>query len=909
MFKRVLFSIILLLTSCLFSYQISAQQNGGLSGRITDGVTGNALQGANVTIEGTALSTETDRTGAFSLLRVPAGQQKVTVSYLGYETKTFDVEIKADGDLTALNAELQTGIQESVTVNAPLLEGQARALNQQKEAVNITNVVSADQIGRFPDPNSAEAAQRIPGITIERDQGEGRYVQVRGTEARLNSMMINGERIPSPEGDIRAVALDVIPADLLESIEVSKALTADMDADSIGGAVNLITKGAPERTRVSLTAGFGYNRIAENYLQTFNGTFGRRFFNKRLGLLFSGSYLNTDRGSESAEPSYDDGNLDELDLRDYTVNRQRLGVNPFLDYRFSDTSEIYIRGIYNKFNDQEFRRRVVYGVSDGVIERELKDRLEKQTIAQVAFGGRHLLPRFLQIDYRFSYAYAAETEPNRVDTLFEQEDVIFNPNVSPDSIDPDNIQANPLNENINLYQFAELIRADNFTSDRDFTAQFNASLPLMTRNNFAGILKFGVKNRFKKKFRNVEEFEFGFEDDAPLLIDNLDAGFNKTVYYGGRYNIGTAFVDPQRARNFLSNPLIDGERLFEEDAADFRARENVFALYALTQLNFGDRFQLVPGVRFERTDVKYTGFEVLFDEEGDFLASNELPGSNTFNNLFPSVHARYRITDNTNFRAAYTRSLARPNFVDLTPFQLILEEDLEIERGNPFLVPTTSNNFDVMIEHYLSSVGIISGGFFYKRLNNYIFPFAFEEDRPIGGPNGPMDTFRIIEPRNGESAYLYGLELAFQNRFTFLPKPLDGFGVYANYTYVNSKATLPGEDADAPGRRSILPGQAKNIGNFAVFYERFGFSGRASWHYRDLYLSEVAGSPDEDLFIDNHLQFDVSLSQRITKNFRVFAEIINLNNRPFRSYVGVKDRPTQEEYYKWWATFGLKFDW
>ena len=286
MFKRVLFSIILLLTSCLFSYQISAQQNGGLSGRITDGVTGNALQGANVTIEGTALSTETDRTGAFSLLRVPAGQQKVTVSYLGYETKTFDVEIKADGDLTALNAELQTGIQESVTVNAPLLEGQARALNQQKEAVNITNVVSADQIGRFPDPNSAEAAQRIPGITIERDQGEGRYVQVRGTEARLNSMMINGERIPSPEGDIRAVALDVIPADLLESIEVSKALTADMDADSIGGAVNLITKGAPERTRVSLTAGFGYNRIAENYLQTFNGTFGRRFLIKGSDFFF-----------------------------------------------------------------------------------------------------------------------------------------------------------------------------------------------------------------------------------------------------------------------------------------------------------------------------------------------------------------------------------------------------------------------------------------------------------------------------------------------------------------------------------------------------------------------------------------------------------------------------------------------
>ena len=272
---------------------------------------------------------------------------------------------------------LERSIQEIVTIDAPLLEGQAKALNQQKESLNIQNVVSADQIGRFPDPNAAEATQRIPGITIERDQGEGRYVQVRGTEARLNSMMINGERIPSPEGDIRAVALDVVPADLLESIEVSKALTADMDADSIGGAVNLITKGAPEKPRLSLTAGFGYNKMSEKYLQTFNGTVGRRFFNNKLGFLFSGSYLNTDRGSESIEPSYDDGELNELDIR-LLGESQTLGLNPYADYRFSNTSDIYLRGIYNKFNDQEYRRGAIYGVSDGEIERGLKDRLESK---------------------------------------------------------------------------------------------------------------------------------------------------------------------------------------------------------------------------------------------------------------------------------------------------------------------------------------------------------------------------------------------------------------------------------------------------------------------------------------------------------------------------------------------------
>lgn len=297
---------------------------------------------------------------------------------------------------------------------------------------------------------------------------------------------------------------------------------------------------------------------------------------------------------------------------------------------------------------------------------------------------------------------------------------------------------------------------------------------------------------------------------------------------------------------------------------------------------------------------------MLFDDEGDYDSTNPIDGDNTFRNWFPSLHAKYRIGDNTNIRAAYSRSLARPNFVDLVPFQLILREDSEIERGNPFLRPTTSDNLDFLVEHYFHNVGVISGGFFFKRLKNYIFPFRFEEDIAFGG--NPT-TFEVTEPRNGESANLYGFEIAYNQRFTFMPKPFDGLGVYANYTYVNSDAVLPNEDIGEPGRDSILPGQAKNIANFALFYERFGFSGRGSLHYRDKYLSEVAGSPEFDLFVGDHLQFDFSASQRITKNVRVFAEFININNRPFKSYEGVSNRIRQDERYKWWSTFGVKVDW
>ncbi|MEZ5346228.1 MAG: TonB-dependent receptor [Pyrinomonadaceae bacterium] len=907
--SKKLFIKSLILLSVL-SVGALAQESGGLTGRVIDDVTGNPLQGASVSIEGSALNTQTDRNGTFRLLKIPAGSQTLVVSYLGYETNSTSVNIES-GNISSIDTNLKTSISVSVDVSAPILEGQARALNQQKEADNIMNIVSADQIGRFPDPNAAEATQRIPGITIERDQGEGRYVQVRGTEARLNSMMLDGERIPSPEGDVRAVALDVIPADLLEAIEVSKAPTADMDADSIGGSVNLVSKGAPSKTRLSLTAGLGYNRIANDYLQTFNGTLGTRFFGDKLGVLFAGSYLNSDRGSEGFEVAYDDGDLDELELRDYTVNRKRWGLNPTIDYRFSENSKIFFKGIYNQFDDQEYRRRTRYRIGDDRIERELKDRFEGQTITQASFGGEHLLPNFMQIDYKVSYAFADEAEPNRLDTTFRQRNVDFNPNVTPNSIDPDNIQANPLNENISAYTFDESVRESNLTNERNFNMHFNASMPLPTSSGFAGILKFGVKNKFKKKYRDNNATIFGYDDDddAPVFDQVLDNNFVLGTFLDGLYSQGSQFVSPSIARQILSNPLAESEIDHEGDSADYRARENVFAAYVQTNLNFSDRFQLVPGVRYERTDVKYTGTEILFDEDGDFFARRDIPGENTFNNIMGSIHAKYRMTDKSNLRVSFTQTLARPNFRDLTPFQLILEEDLELERGNPLLVPTTSNNFDVLAEHYFSSVGVVSGGFFYKRLKNYIFPFTFEEDRPIGGPNGPIETFDIIQPLNGESASLYGLELVFQNRFTFLPGPLNGLGVYANYTFVTSNAILPNEDFGSPGRESILPGQAKNVANFAFSYEKYGFSGRASWHLRDKYLSEVASDPANDIFIDRHLQLDVNISQKLTKNVRVFAEFINLTNEPFKRYEGNSSRPVQVEYYRWWATFGVKYDW
>ena len=267
---------------------------------------------------------------------------------------------------------------------SPLLVGQAKALNRQKNAINISNIVAADQIGRFPDKNASEATQRIPAVSLLRDQGEGRYVIIRGTEARLNSTTINGERIPSPEAGSRNVALDTIPADLLESIEVSKALTPDMDGDSIGGTVDLVTLRAPEETRVSASLGAVYTLSMEKNAPTGQLTFGTRFGNeKKWGMIASLSGSDRKAGSDNIEPEYDDGDLAVLEMRDYTIQRERYGVTADLDFQASTRSNYYLRGLWTNYIDTEIRRAKGNVVEDGEIERATRDRSQESFINSV----------------------------------------------------------------------------------------------------------------------------------------------------------------------------------------------------------------------------------------------------------------------------------------------------------------------------------------------------------------------------------------------------------------------------------------------------------------------------------------------------------------------------------------------
>lgn len=891
---------------------------GVIKGKVTDSLTNESLPGATVIIPGTTLMTSTDLNGEF-LLRAPAGDVTLEVRYVGFTNYTrtisvptegtIDVAIKLSGNSTSLGTVVITGV----------LQGQQRALNQQKSADNIKNVISADQIGRFPDPNVAEALQRVPGVNIERDQGEGRYVLVRGLAPQFTNISINGEQIPSPEADVRYVALDAVPADQLSSIEVSKALTPDMDGDAIGGSVNLITRTAQnDKLSVNGTGVLGYNNLVKK--SNFQGSLelSKRFLDNKLGVMVNASYYETDRGSDNWER---DGS--EFALRDYTLLRTRTGLSSTIDYKFNERNEIYVRTIYNRFTDREQRRQYVFVPAeeeldgDHAIERYTKDRLEKQMVSSFNLGGKHAFDK-LNLDYEVAYAEAIQDTPYDVEigSVAEVDDLVTDfdtnrklptftvdgiPNRSADNIYLDNSQ----------YEFDELIIGKTYAKDVNKTAKFNIGIPYKIGANNS-LLKFGAKVRMKEKSYKVNEdvFEWtggdvlfpGFPEGA-YTLEKFAGGLVDKNFLDKRYML-RANADPKKViRHFNENPsgyaLNAEDKMLAEAIETYTATEDVYAAYAMTKIQM-NKLMLLGGLRFEHTKVGYKSSYAI--DESEIVPAE---GSTDYSYLLPQLHAKYQIDNNTNLRAAITRSYARPNFSDIVPAQEINVNEREGTIGNTNLIPVSATNFDLLGEHYFGNVGILSAGVFYKQLSDFIYTRRFDSD-VYPGSEGEVIT--LTQSQNGDNASLFGFEVAYQHNLTFLPGFLKGFSVYANYTYTSSNAKIQSREDNTRLEEIRLPGQAKSVGNLSLAYDLKRVNIRVSGNFNGEYMSEVGDDASEDLFVNNRFQLDATATVTVTPNLRVFAEFLNVTNQPFEVYQGNESQFIQREFYSWWSRVGVKFD-
>ncbi len=904
-----------------------AQGSGSILGSVFDADTRESLPGANVIVEGTLVGTATDAEGRFVLTRVPVGPTRLLVTYLGYEDAALEVSVEP-GAVAPVTFELKVASirGEEVLVLGFRAQGQAKALNQQRNAPNITNVVASDQIGRFPDASAPDALQRIPGVGVQRDQGEGRFIQIRGAAPQLTTIMLNGERIPSPEGDVRQIALDAIPTEILESIEVAKAITPDMDADAIGGSVNLVTRRASLERRLSIDAAGGYGASREKGSARGSATLSGRSDSGKLGYVVNGSVNRRQFGSDDVEPSWDfgddevplggDDELEEMDVRYYDLMRQRIGANTMLDYRISNQSTLFARGLFVQLQDTEQRHRLTHVPADNELVYLHKNRTEFLRTIGGMVGGEHLLGNGIQVDYQLSVARSQENTPNDTEIGWVQEDVSFDPDFS----DPDNIQPNPQIGSIDdtsAFEFDSVEPASSNTTDDDFVGALNVSVPIAL-GSASGNLKLGAKYRLKEKFQDVSEKALELTDDVDEIVLGVDVG----VPFSDRYDVGRfqpgryalpSFImrdkeTPDFEERFGSSLEADDAAPLEGNLEDFEATERTMAGYVMTELNLSPQLMVLPGVRYERTALESVGYKSVFEEEiddGDLKTEivdvERTAAKNQYGYLFPMVHVRYRATPNTNMRAAFTTALARPNFFDLAPYEI--RDDDELEVGNPDLTPSRSKNFDLMFEQYTTAIGIVSAGAFYKKIDDPIVTFRSEFERIYQG-----ETFDItqFQQRNGESGFIWGLEFALQQQLRFLPGALGGLGISANYTYTQSEAVL------SDGSKNVYPGQAENIFNAAMSYENKGFSGQISLNYTGEFLDEFAGDGltadrSNDIFVRDRWGLDFSASLQLRSGLGFFVEWVNLLNAPLSLYQGDPSRPIQREYYRSWGWVGVRY--
>lgn len=924
--KLFLFTLFLCNTFASYGVELKKVSSGNYVFQSKSIITGKVfgdindpLPGVSIYIKSLNISTATDYTGEFKLLNVPSGNYEITYTYLGFQDKTENITLKSGENLSLGNVVLSPSTKKlGEVVITSSIEGQQKAYNQQKNADNIKNVVSADLIGRFPDLNVAEALQRVSGVTIQRDNGEGSIVQIRGTPLNYTTVNINGEQIPSTdEGGNRSESLDLISADQLASMEISKAVMPEMDGDATGGSVNLITPFAKsEKMNVKATVGGGYNDLQREPSTTLKLNYDQRFFKNKLGFLAGGSYYNTINGEERIETIYGvNSTSKQLEINDFRLRpllntRKRTTLTSTIDYKFNDNSKIYFNALYSNLSDESVRNRVrirpragsysltnptIASGNDVEIRRDVNDRLINKSNLSLNLGGKHQIPGSNSFfDYELFYTGSERELTSRRHTFRKRN---FTLNV--DRSNPDFPLFSSPDFNFNDYSAYNFLsyEEDNPIANKgkNYVGKFNFTIPFKIKDK-QGEFKWGAKYRNLSNERRRTTLVYdqlnGVYNIAQVLGNYNPSIFNNTYTLGFTPDAGAAqqYFNQNTSAFVLNQEQTRGL----SDSFFFNATEEVSATYVQGKIQWG-KLMVLAGLRFELTQVAYDANRVNRTPSGAWLNTTPVSGNNLYDFLLPSIHLRYSFDKSNNLRFAATKTYARPNFNDLVPNQDVNVFDLSLRSGNPNLVPASAVNVDLLHEMFFKDAGIISFGGFYKEISRFIFS---QQSFVVGGE---FDGFREEKPINGNIAIIRGLEFNASKKLDFLPGVLKGLSTFLNYTYADSKSSI--ED-----RKNVrFPGQAKHIGNVALAFDYKKFSTRGTLNYNGNFVTSISSDSQFDFYTDNRFQLDVNASYKLNKRMTIYTEFVNLTNALKVEYQADRKNPINIESYGWSGRFGVNF--
>jgi TonB-dependent receptor len=825
---------------------------------------------------------------------------------------------------------------ETVTVESTRIVTRAQAIRAKEKASNIIEVQPLSEMRKLPDVNLAEALQRVPGVSLETDTGEGRFVEIRGMDPDLNATEYAGVPLPatnpsSPFGGARAVALDTFPMGIVSGVQVIETNEPDMDAESLGGTVDLLPLSGAEhggRRFLDLDLGGGYEPLRGTPIINGEATAGESFDGgggiggwfagpKALSAALTLVYHEDQRGIDDLEESYSDQQsagvpdklLSDMEFRWYKYHRRRYGAAANLDGRLDTNNSIYLRLLYSGYLEQGNKHYLVLNGLDSAtpcspepscvenpsnpaqfyspntdVQQDTTDSLERAQNSLAILGGHSVLPGF-SLDYRVSYVLGTDTFSHNFGSQWDDPNsvpVAYDNNTNADFPTFQTLDGtNPADPSI--YTLTQINGGQSYDRDREWGGALDLTIPVGPMTTDA--LKFGLMARLRHK-THLEHDPFwnpvGTVSLAPYVVGPSQ------VYYQDNYDIGP-FISLADVQQLTGNSNLT---TYGDDAAADASHgtdddEDVYAAYGQYTATFG-KLGLLTGVRVENTKATYRGN--IYDSDDDTNTASQV--SSSYTNVFPTLQLRYQFLPELLSRLAFSTAIARPGFGQITPGANVSVSGASVTIGNPKLKPTTGDSLDLTLGYYPGHGQIAQVDLFGKKFDNFIL--LSQQSLPGYNFPGLVGVPTIVDSYSNGPAHAYGVEAQFQQQFLWLPAPLNGFGVNANATIVHSEAEIH------PGIRGPLPSTAALTWNLALFYQRSPLQLRVAADYVGQNL--FGYGPDLTNAFDDYssprLTLDFGSSYAITHSVQLYFDAKNLLNTPLKFTEGTSEsRPIQREFY------------
>lgn len=897
------FIVTLGLLLLIFTASKSEGQSGSIKGIVTDRDSEKALSSVKVSVEGINLSAVTDKFGRYRLTHVPAGSHTLQFEAPGFVPRDIPVSVESGAKLNKsveLEFELNGGdrffFRNSKIKSSQILAGTINS-------PGMGHAISAAEMEKSGDISVQRGLIRMPGVQAGR-HGE---INIRGVGRNLHEVSVDGQRMASTVPGGRSVDLNTISADLTHNVEIIKVLTPEMDAEGVSGVVRLNTWQPVGEREIHVRAGGLANPQYTRY--TGLGNMGSiqysEKYNDALSLAVDLSYQQDNWGYESIGINYDAANigsewLDVIEQISPALNsekRNRVGGKLQMSYQPDEQSSYYIQGLLNSGKGQQERHSHVSTANNDWLDQTTTGSQGEEGLFaynpmlqrvnnnnyMVQAGGRHLL-KLLTIDYKAGWSHSYSTL-NNFDFLFSTNDLDYQVNME-DRTRPEMVITNirlmedgTVDQRSMDFTSTERIR-DEQEEDR-YSVRLDFEVPVGP-----ALLEFGSNGVFTEVGRSYEEADLSTLRTYNLLRFSKVSRSNYDIFdqYFLPYVIETGdaarYVDTSRPDMRLD----EDDMIKRSEPGIFLASENIYGGYGMATLKL-NRFRFMGGVRVEQTDATYNGQNVKLNHFDTFDSATDTSRSVSYLNLFPNARLMYSPGNDSSLKLALSRAMKRPDYHVVAPFELLNAADTTRFSGNPDLKPIISDNLDLMYEHYLSGIGAISIGLYYKEFSNSVvlqeqavtsaeFPFLTVPD----GETVEITELRYINDQ--QKASIYGLEVSWQQHLQFLPGFLGNFGLNANYTW--------SESAKDNSRNVALRFQSPHIVNAAIDYNHGRFSSEVAWHWSAASLYQGAPevqwapslNPTEqiylDLYEDGWRDLSASFGFRLSERFRFWAHASNL---------------------------------